>query len=251
MAEKRNAIPRLRATFALDARRRRRKDHAVHGAAQQAVGPVAEQVADVDEDGRAGVGLCAGRAHGDGRPAVVAARVELEAGLAAQAEEECDAAVVGVRAGADVGLVGLQQRVGGECGQRRVVQKAQDVARGPVLAQVAVVEEVGRLDGEADAEEVIDFEGEKVAVIVCRWSVESVGKPWEGRGPTEGADLALVRSKAVWDRLLGFAVYEVAKIERSAEDRSWPSVDWDGIERVNKASLNMCLTLCNRQPAES
>lgn len=116
MAEKRDAIPRLLATLTVDARGRGgRKDDPVHGAAEQAVGPVAEQVANVDEDGRAGVVFRAGRAHGHGRPGVVARGVELEAGLAAQAEEEGDAAVVGVCAGADVGLVWLE-RVGVEGG---------------------------------------------------------------------------------------------------------------------------------------
>lgn len=78
----------------------------MHGATQQPIGPVAEQIANVDKNRRARVVLRARWAHGHGRPGVVA-RVELEAGLAAQAEEERDAAVVGMRAGADVGLVGL------------------------------------------------------------------------------------------------------------------------------------------------
>lgn len=94
----------------------------MHGAAQQPIGPVAEQVANINENGRAGVVLRSGWAHGHGRPGVVA-RVELEAGLAPQAKEERDAAVVRVRAGADVGLVGLQG-VGGEGGQRGVVEEA-------------------------------------------------------------------------------------------------------------------------------
>lgn len=79
------------------------KDDAVDGAAEEAVGPVREHVANVDEDGRAGVVFCAGRAHGDGRPGVVA-QLHLQAGLALEAEEERDGAVVGVGAGADVGF---------------------------------------------------------------------------------------------------------------------------------------------------
>lgn len=136
----------------------------MHGATQQAIGPIAEQIANVDQNRRAGVRFCAGRAHGHGRPCVVA-HVELKAGLPSQTEEKRDTSIIGVRAGADIGFVWLQ-RVGVERGQWWVVQEAQNVARGSMLAQVALVEETGRLYSESDAEEVIDFKGEGIAVIV-------------------------------------------------------------------------------------
>lgn len=177
VAEEGDAIPRLLLLLLPLVLLRRREHDPVHGAPQQPVGPVAEQIADVDEDGRAGVGFRAGRGHRDGRPCCGRRRgivdddagggvgVEFESRLAAQAEQQRDGAVVGVGAGADVGFVG-REGVGGEGGARRVVEEAQDVARGPVLAQVAGVEEVWGVDGEAEAEEVVELEGEAVAVVV-------------------------------------------------------------------------------------
>lgn len=113
------------------------EDHAVHGAPQQPVRPVTQQVANVDQDGGRRVVFGARWADGDGRPGVVPGRVDLEAGLAPEAEEEGDAAVVGVGARADVLRGGGQATViaiagacagAGEAGQGRVVQEAEDVA---------------------------------------------------------------------------------------------------------------------------
>lgn len=51
-----------------------------------------------------------------------------------------------------------------------------------MLTQVALAEECGRLYGKADSEEVVDFEGEGVTVVVwrgrsvCPWLGESLGR---------------------------------------------------------------------------
>lgn len=136
----------------------------MHGAPQEAAGPVAEEIADVDEDGRGGVVLGARGAHGHGGPGgrgAGPAGLELEAGLPAEAEEEGDAAVVGVGAGADVlpcgggGCGGGGG--GGEGGERGVVEEPEDVARRAAGAEVAVAEEGRGLDGEADAKEVVEL----------------------------------------------------------------------------------------------
>lgn len=57
------------------------------GALEEPVGPVREHVADVDEHGRGGVVLGAGGLDGDGGPGRGGGE-DLEAGLAAEAEEE-------------------------------------------------------------------------------------------------------------------------------------------------------------------
>lgn len=123
----------------------------MHGRPQQPVGPVAEQVADVDEDGRAGVALRPRRDHGHGRPRPVP-QADLQPGLARQPEEQRDAAVVRVGARADVVLAPV---VLAEGPRRRVVQEAQDVAAWPALAEVAVAEEGRWLDFEPDSQEVV------------------------------------------------------------------------------------------------
>lgn len=113
----------------------------MHGRPQEPVGPVAQQVADVDEDGRAGVVLRPRRGDGDRRPGTVR-QVDLQPGLGLEPEEEGDAAVVRVGPRADVlGGVVLAQGLG-----RRVVQEAEDVAARPALAEVAVAEEGWGLD---------------------------------------------------------------------------------------------------------
>lgn len=92
VAEEGDAVPRL--GVALPAQQAPAGEHdPVHGGPQQAVGPVAQQVADVDEDGRAGVGLRPRRGDGHGRPRAVR-QVDLQPGLALEPEEEGDAAVV-------------------------------------------------------------------------------------------------------------------------------------------------------------
>lgn len=142
----------------------------MHGTPQEAIRPVAQQVADVDQDRGRRVILGAGWADGHGGPDIGARRdVDLQAGLALEPEEEGDAAVVGVGARAHIVFCGGVFRgssTGAEVGQGRVVQEAEDVARGTVLAEVPVVEEGGWLDGETYAEEVVDFEGEVVAVVI-------------------------------------------------------------------------------------
>lgn len=108
----------------------------MHGGPQQPVGPVAQQVADVDEDGRAGVVLRPRRRDRDRRPGTVR-QVDLQPGLALQSEEEGDASVVRVGSRADVlGGVVLAQGL-----WRWVVQEAEDVSAGAALAEVAVTEE--------------------------------------------------------------------------------------------------------------
>ncbi len=96
------------------------KHDPVHGAAQQAVGPVREKVANVDEDGRAWVVFRARRVHGDGRPGEAVAGLHLQTGLPTEAEEQGEGAIVGVGAGAHV-RCGVDGAGGG-----RVAKKAQD-----------------------------------------------------------------------------------------------------------------------------
>lgn len=74
-------------------------DDAVHRAAQQAVRPVREQVADVDEDWGMGE---RGRVDGDTGPGAGGGQ-DFETRLRGLLEEERDAAVVAVGAGAYVG----------------------------------------------------------------------------------------------------------------------------------------------------
>lgn len=140
VAEEGDAVPRLGVRLSLQQTPAGEHD-AVHGGPQQPVGPVAQQVADVDEDGRAGVVLRPRRRDGDRRPGPVW-QVDLQPGLALKSEEEGDAAVVRVGARADVlGDVVLAQGL-----WRWVVQEAEDVAAGPALAEVAVAEEGWGLD---------------------------------------------------------------------------------------------------------
>lgn len=86
------------------------------GAAEQAAGPVIEQIADVDEDGRVGVVGGAGREGWDREPGLVGGGEDLEArlgGVGGAAEEEGEGAVVGVGAGEDAdwwGAVGMGGR---------------------------------------------------------------------------------------------------------------------------------------------
>lgn len=150
VAEKRDAVPRLGVSLPIQQASAGKHDP-VHGGPQQPVGPVAQKIADVDENGRAGVVLRARGADGHGRPRAVW-QVDLQAGLAPQPEEEGDAAIVGVGSRADVlGAVAvLAQGLG-----RRVVEKAEDVAAGPALAEVAVAEEGGWLDLQTDPQEVV------------------------------------------------------------------------------------------------
>ena len=93
-----------------------RNDDPVHGRLQQAVGPVGEEVGDVDQDGRDRVALGARRRHGNGRPRR-AGREDLETGPRAPLEEQGDGAVIGMRTGADVD-VGIVVAV---LGQERVL----------------------------------------------------------------------------------------------------------------------------------
>lgn len=125
---------------------------------QQAVGPIAEQVTNVDEHRRRGIPLGPGRHHGDGGPDVFW-REDLEAGLAGEAEQEGDGAVV--RVGARAHVVGARRGRGGVPG-RRVVQQAQDGARGPGV-RVRGREEAGRVGGQAHAEEPEDALAEGAA----------------------------------------------------------------------------------------
>ncbi len=125
--EKGNRVPRLRRLLARNIVVA--KHDAVDGAAKEAVGPVREHVANVDEDGRAGVILGARRTYGDGRPGVVA-QLHLKTGLALEAEEEGDGAVVGVGSRADVGI-----RVGGRVG-RWVAKETEDAGCCVVLGDL-------------------------------------------------------------------------------------------------------------------
>lgn len=82
--------------------RRLRKHDPVHGTPQQAIRPVRQQIADIHQDRRRWVVFRARRDDRHGRPGGAVAREHLEPRLAAQAEEQRQRAVIGVRAGADV-----------------------------------------------------------------------------------------------------------------------------------------------------
>jgi hypothetical protein len=110
----------------------------MHRTPQQPARPIRQQVPDVHQDGGRGVRFRAWRDDGHGRPGLAVAAEDLEARLAAQAEEEGEGAVVGVGACADVGVVGGG---GGFVGARRVAQEAQDCARGAAGAVVCGGEE--------------------------------------------------------------------------------------------------------------
>jgi len=146
VAEERDRVPGLGVRLAVDRALPRPREHdPMHRAAQQPVGPVRQQVADVDEDRRRRVVLGAGRRDGHGRPGVLPG-VDLQAGLAALPEEERDGAVVGVRAGADVLDVGVGLL------QRRIVQEAKSIVRAAVIVitYVSGREKVRGVDAEAD-----------------------------------------------------------------------------------------------------
>lgn len=127
MAEEDDAVPVLGVGAALLGQR---ENDAVHGRLEQPVRPVAEKVADVDQDGREleavlGVPVAGRGLHWHRRPAALW-RADLQSRLAGSLEEKRHTAVVGVGTGTDVGVV----LVGG-CGWRedgRVVQVPQDTA---------------------------------------------------------------------------------------------------------------------------
>lgn len=104
-------------------------------APEQPVGPVRQEVTDVDQHRRARVVLGPRWTDGDGRPDVIFGQ-DLETRLAAEAEEQGDGAVVRVGAGADV-----RGRVGG-CVWGWVAEKAEDGARCSFACVVRRGEEV-------------------------------------------------------------------------------------------------------------
>ena len=79
----------------------RGEDDPVDGTPEQPIRPVRQEITNVDENGRARIVFRTGRTDGDGRPRIVLLE-DLQAGLALEAEEKGDGAVVGVCAGADV-----------------------------------------------------------------------------------------------------------------------------------------------------
>lgn len=104
-------------------------------APEQPVGPVRQQVADVDQHRRARVVLGPRRADGDGRPDVIFGQ-ELETRLAAETEEQGDGAVVRVGAGADVrggvgscvwGWISEEAEDGAGCSFGCVVRRGEEV----------------------------------------------------------------------------------------------------------------------------
>lgn len=118
----------------------------MHGAPQQPAGPIRQQVADVHQDRGGRVVFRAGRHDGDGRPGLAVAEQDLEPRLAAQAEEQGQRAVIGVRARADVVLVGVcscSRRLGPQVRARRVAEEAQDRAGRTAGAVVGCGEEGG------------------------------------------------------------------------------------------------------------
>jgi hypothetical protein len=107
----------------------------VERAPEQPVGPVRQQVADVDQHRRARVVLGPRWADGDGRPDVIFGQ-ELETRLAAEAEEQGDGAVVRVGTGADVrggvggcvwGWVAEEAEDGAGCSLGCVVRRGEEV----------------------------------------------------------------------------------------------------------------------------
>lgn len=116
------------------------KDHPVHGGLEQTVRPIAQQIANVDQDRREGecVGLVAWD-DGNGGPGSLW-REDFETRLAGPLEEEGYAAVVGVGARSDVLVVFVGCRCWGEDGW--VVEVAEDAARGAQARVVAGGEEV-------------------------------------------------------------------------------------------------------------
>lgn len=109
----------------------------MNGALQEVVGPVAEEVADVDEDRRRWVGFGGGRKDGNGCPGWGGrrggGRDDLEPGLPGPLEEEGNGAVVGVSACADVD----RGTVGCACGDGRVVEETEGAAAGAGAAVAA------------------------------------------------------------------------------------------------------------------
>lgn len=114
MAEIRNTIPIL-TTHA----RLARENHTVHRAAQNTIRPMTQQIAEVDEHRWQGVGFCSRRFDGDRSPSAAAGE-DFQARLPGPLEEESDATIVAVSAGADVDF-GL---IIGEIGERWVVEEA-------------------------------------------------------------------------------------------------------------------------------
>lgn len=195
MTEERNRIPRVGVRLPSNpALARLGEDDPVHRTPQQPVRPVRQQIANIHQDRRRGVPLGAGRRDGHRRPPAVLG-VDLQAGLPLLPEQQRDRSVVRVGAGAHV--LGGHVR-GGQLGERRVVQEAQGVARGALLAKVGGAEEVRGRDVEAYAEQVVDLQGEGVAEV------------------PEGADLGLVgRGYGLGQGLLGFVGLELAEVEGS------------------------------------
>lgn len=122
-------------------------------APQQAIRPVAQKVADVDQDRRGGVILGAGGKHGHGGPGAGGCQ-DLETGLRGALEEEGEGTVVGVGAGADVDVGTIIRG----CGEGWIVQISQ---YGPGWTQVTGVPR-GQprwwRGAEAEAEEGKEFE---------------------------------------------------------------------------------------------
>lgn len=100
------------------------------GTPEEPVGPVRQQIADVDQDWWARVAFRARRANRDRCPASVLC-YNLQARLTPEPEQECDRTVVRVRASANV-LAGVVDAL-----ERRIPQKAEDGPRSTFLCFVS------------------------------------------------------------------------------------------------------------------
>lgn len=148
----------------------------VNSTLQEPVRPVAQQVSYINQDRWSP--LVAQRIDGHRCPHTLG-RQDLQTGLAARLlEEERDTAIVGVSASADVGAVDRRQS--------GVVEQAEDAARGPGAAVVALREpggaalRVGDLKGEA--KDVEDAIAEGVALVLEAAELGLMGAEWAGEG---------------------------------------------------------------------
>lgn len=142
VTEEGNRIPRRRARFAFHSARLvfRWEDHPVNGTSKQPVGPVREQVSNIDQNWGADVVLRTRRADGHRSPSAIFL-LEFQAGLAFEPEEQRDGAVIRVCACADVIVAGARSLV-----RWWVAEKTQD-GGGFAVCAVGCGEEVANLIG--------------------------------------------------------------------------------------------------------
>lgn len=158
MAEEGNGIPGSGARLSL-ALGLAGEDDTVHGTSQETVGPIAEEIADIYQNGRGRVRFCAGRTDGDGDPFVFPGE-DLQARLARETEEEGNGAVVGMGAGADLG--GICDISGADVG---VVKETEDAVRFGWRREVGAGEEVRGLDVKPEAEKVEEMKTKGMTLV--------------------------------------------------------------------------------------